>query len=46
VEALPEIIAYVKEQGYEILPASQLLYKDNYYIDSNTGAQIQKPPRE
>jgi polysaccharide deacetylase family sporulation protein PdaB len=42
VEALPEIITYIKKQGYEILPISELLYQDNYYIDSNTGAQIQK----
>ena len=46
VEALPEIISHIKKQGYEILPISELLYQDNYYIDSNTGAQIQKPPRE
>ncbi|MGI5823829.1 MAG: polysaccharide deacetylase family protein [Dethiobacteria bacterium] len=46
VEALPEIISNIKEQGYEILPISELLYQDNYYIDSNTGAQIQKPGRE
>ncbi|RJX29141.1 MAG: polysaccharide deacetylase family sporulation protein PdaB [Dethiobacter sp.] len=45
-EALPEIIAYVKEKGYEVVPISELLYKDNYYIDSNTGAQIKKPPQE
>ena len=38
-EALPEIIAYAKEQGYTIVPISELLYKDNYKIDSNTGAQ-------
>jgi polysaccharide deacetylase family sporulation protein PdaB len=45
-EALPEIIAYVKEKGYEVVPISELLYKDNYYIDSNTGAQIKKPLQE
>ncbi|NMB41435.1 MAG: polysaccharide deacetylase family protein [Firmicutes bacterium] len=44
-EALPEIINFVKEEGYEILPISELIYKDNYYIDSNTGAQIQKSKR-
>jgi peptidoglycan-N-acetylglucosamine deacetylase len=45
-EALPEIIAYAQEQGYSIVPISELLYKENYYIDSNTGAQIQNPTRE
>ncbi|HHT46420.1 MAG TPA: polysaccharide deacetylase family protein [Firmicutes bacterium] len=43
-EALPEIIEYTKERGYTIVPISELLYKENYYIDSNTGAQIQNPP--
>jgi polysaccharide deacetylase family sporulation protein PdaB len=42
-EALPEIIEFIKGEGYEILPISELLYKENYYIDSNTGAQILKP---
>ena len=42
-EALPEIIAFVKEQSYKVVPVSELLYKENYYIDSNTGAQIQMP---
>ena len=45
-EALPEIIAFVKEQGYKVVPVSELLYKENYYIDSNTGAQIQMPPQD
>lgn len=45
-EALPEIINFVREQGYQILPISELLYKDSYYIDSNTGAQIRKEPRQ
>lgn len=43
-EALPEIIAYVEEKGYEVVPISKLIYKENYYIDSNTGAQIRKSP--
>jgi len=45
-EALPEIINFVKGEGYEIIPISELLYKDNYYIDSNSGAQKPKPPKE
>jgi len=45
-EALPEIINFVKGEGYEILPISQLLYQDNYYIDSSSGAQKQKPPKQ
>lgn len=46
VEALPEIIACAKEQGYAIIPISELLYKENYYIDNNTGAQIQNLPED
>lgn len=46
VEALPEIITFVQEQGYQIVPVSELIYKDSYEIDSNTGAQIQRSGRE
>lgn len=42
-EALPEIITYAKKEGYKIVPISELLYKNNYFIDSNTGAQIENP---
>jgi peptidoglycan-N-acetylglucosamine deacetylase len=42
-EALPDIIRGAEEKGYRIVPISKLLYQDNYYIDSNSGAQIQKP---
>jgi peptidoglycan/xylan/chitin deacetylase (PgdA/CDA1 family) len=37
--ALPEIFSYAKQEGYEIVPISQLLYKDNFYIDNSNGAQ-------
>ncbi len=39
-EALPDIIHYAHEHGYEIVPISELLYQENYEIDSNSGAQI------
>ncbi len=42
-DALPVIIELAQEKGYKIVPISELLYKDNYYIDSNTGAQVKKP---
>ncbi len=42
-DALPDIIRGAEEKGYRIVPISELIYKDNYYIDSNSGAQIQKP---
>lgn len=39
-EALPDIINFAHEQGYKIVPISELLYQENYKIDSNTGAQV------
>ncbi|NMB40665.1 MAG: polysaccharide deacetylase family protein [Firmicutes bacterium] len=45
-EALPEIIAFVQKQGYQIVPISELIYEDNYEVDSNTGAQIKKSGQE
>ena len=38
-DALPEIIAYYQENGYEILPISELVYGEDYEIDPHTGAQ-------
>lgn len=37
-EALPEILDYILEQGYEIVPVSELVYTGNYWID-HTGKQ-------
>ncbi len=39
VEALPSILDYFVSEGYEIVPISELIYKDNYRID-HTGRQI------
>lgn len=36
---LPRIIEYLKKQGYEFVTVSNLIYKNNYYIDHN-GKQI------
>jgi len=41
-EALPEIIKYYREHKYEILPVSELIYQEDYYIDPHSGAQIKK----
>lgn len=38
-KALPIILDKLQQMGYEIVPISQLIYKDNYYID-HTGKQI------
>ncbi len=32
-EALPRILDYCKAQGYAVVPISQLIWHDNYYID-------------
>lgn len=37
-EALPIILDKLQEQGYKIVPISELIYKENYYID-HTGRQ-------
>ena len=36
--ALPTIIRGLKEKGYELVPISQLIHKDNFYMD-HTGRQ-------
>ena len=33
-EALPKIIDMIKSEGYEIIPISQIIYKENYKINS------------
>lgn len=38
-EALPKVIEGLQEKGYEIVPISELIYKDNYHMDV-TGRQI------
>lgn len=39
-EALDALITGLKEQGYEIVPISELIYRDNYHMD-HEGRQIQ-----
>lgn len=39
--ALPGIIKALQDDGYKIVPVSELIYKDNYSID-HTGKQIEK----
>lgn len=38
-EALPQVIEGLQNKGYEIVPISELIIKDNYHLD-NTGKQI------
>lgn len=40
-ETLPKIIEKLKGEGYEFVKVSELIYKDNYYIDAE-GKQISK----
>ncbi|MCM1307137.1 MAG: polysaccharide deacetylase family protein [Butyrivibrio sp.] len=44
-DALERVIVGLREQGYTIVPISELIYTDNYTID-NTGRQIPSAPRE
>ncbi|MGE5677538.1 MAG: polysaccharide deacetylase family protein [Pseudomonadota bacterium] len=37
-DALPVILENLQKEGYKIVPVSELIYKDNYYID-HTGMQ-------
>lgn len=37
--ALPKVIEGIKEKGYEIVPVSELIHKENYHMDV-TGRQI------
>ncbi len=39
--ALPKILEHLKQQGYKIVPVSEIIYRDDYTID-HTGMQIQK----
>ena len=39
LEYLPIIIERLQNEGYEIVPISQLIYKENFHMD-NTGRQI------
>ncbi len=38
-EYLPAILSKLKEEGYSVVPVSELIYQDNYKID-HTGKQI------
>ena len=38
-QALPAIIENLQAAGYQIVPISELIYKDNYYLDT-TGRQF------
>ena len=40
-EALPQIIEGLQGKGYEIVPISELIYKENYFLD-HEGRQYQK----
>ena len=42
-DALPLVIQGAREKGYTIVPISELIYHENYYIDEHSGAQIKKP---
>lgn len=41
-QALEEILTDAERKGFRVVPISQLIYRDNYLIDSNTGMQRKK----
>ncbi len=42
--ALRQIISSLQKDGYKIVPVSELLIKEDYYIDRNTGQQKRRNP--
>lgn len=44
-EVLDTIIKGIREKGYEIVPVSQLIIKDNYYMNTE-GRQIKNEVQE
>lgn len=46
--ALEMILEFYKQEGYTVVPVSQLIYKDNYYVDHNgiQKQQIKSPSDE
>ncbi|HHV93813.1 MAG TPA: polysaccharide deacetylase family protein [Firmicutes bacterium] len=46
-EALERILPELKRRGFEIVPISELIYRDNYYIEPHSGIQRPlKPPKD
>lgn len=41
-EALRTIIPRLKSRGFEIVPLSELIYSENYYIQSHDGLQVRQ----
>ncbi len=41
-QALEPIIEYLKKEGYRIVPISEIIYKDFYYIDNNGIQKLKK----
>jgi polysaccharide deacetylase family sporulation protein PdaB len=41
-EALTRLLPELKQRGYKVVPVSELIYKDNYYIETHTGIQKQR----
>lgn len=43
--ALRQLIPLFRERGYKIVPLSELVYKDNYYIEPHSGRQVSQESR-
>lgn len=44
-DALRILLPRLKEMGYSIVPLSNMVYKDNYYIESHSGLQCKRTGR-
>ena len=40
-DSLDMILKNIKQKGFEVVPISELIYKDNYKVDS-TGMQVNR----
>jgi polysaccharide deacetylase family sporulation protein PdaB len=44
-QTLDRIIPELQKRGYQIVPLSELVYQDNYYIESHSGVQVRQNKR-
>lgn len=42
-EAIDVLLGRLRSQGYDVVPISELIYHENYHIESHSGVQRQRP---
>jgi len=45
-EAVRELLPKLKAAGYEVVPISQLIYREDFMIESHSGVQKRLPPKD